>query len=63
MEPGTSLQWEEWIKEALVQFDEQVKKTMILNNFMWGVWCLLMVSDEDITNEEVFNYYLAEKRI
>ena len=63
MKLGTSLKWDEWIKETLVQFDEQVKKTMILNNFMWGVWCLLMVSDEDITNEEVFNYYLAEKRI
>lgn len=53
----------EWMKEALPKFDLQVKKTMILNNFMWGVWCLLMVSEEDVLNEEVFNYFLAEKRL
>jgi hypothetical protein len=36
---------------------------MVFGHFMWSVWCMLMLSDEDITNEKVFNYFYAEKRL
>lgn len=58
-----STKWEAWIKEKLPDFDEQVKKSMILNNFMWGVWSIMTLAESDVTNESVFNYFFAEKRI
>jgi hypothetical protein len=35
---------------------------MILNNFMWGIWALTMLADEEIKSETVFNYFFAEAR-
>jgi len=35
---------------------------MILNNFFWGVWALMLLQDSDITSEKVFNYTFAEGR-
>lgn len=49
-------------EDNLSLFDEQVKKSMILNNFMWGIWALTMLSDDQVKSETVFNYLFAETR-
>lgn len=35
---------------------------MILNNFYWTVWGIMMLSDSDETDPEVFNWELCEWR-
>ena len=38
------------------------KKCMILNNFYWTVWGIMMLSDSEETNSKVFNWELCDGR-
>ena len=35
---------------------------MILNNYYWGVWAVMMLSEDDEKDVQVFNWAFAEGR-
>ena len=37
----------------------EVKQCMVLNNYYWGVWAIMMLSDADETDNNVFNWDFA----
>ena len=41
---------------------EQLKVCCLLDNFLWGVWAIMMLKDEDVTNEDTFNIKFAPCR-
>ena len=41
---------------------KQVKQCMILNNYYWGVWAVMMLSEADETDPNVFNWDFLEGR-
>ena len=36
---------------------------MLLNNYFWGIWALVMLKSEDYGKTDVFNFDFAEARI
>ena len=38
------------------------QKCMIINNFYWAVWSIMMLSEADETDPEVFNWELIDGR-
>ena len=38
------------------------KKCMILNNFYWGVWAIMMLADQDESDPQAFNWELCTGR-
>ena len=45
------------------QILKEVEACLILNNFYWGVWALMMLADDDIEKDDVFNYDFAQCRV
>jgi len=35
---------------------------MVLNNFYWAVWAIMMLTEQDETNTEAFNWDFADGR-
>ena len=42
---------------------ENLKKSIILNNFYWGVWAIMMLKEEEETEWDVFNWEFTRMRI
>ena len=41
---------------------KNLKKCLILNNFMWGVWGMAMLKQSSYTDPNVFNFFFSEGR-
>lgn len=40
-----------------------VKKCMVLNNFYWAVWCIMMLSEADETNSKCYQWDFFKGRV
>ena len=54
---------EAYLERALPKFRQEVENCCLLNNFYWGVWALLLIRDNDVCDEKVFNYEFAISRV
>ena len=41
---------------------EQTKQCMVLNNYYWAVWAIMMLSEQDESDPSVFNWEFARGR-
>jgi thiamine kinase-like enzyme len=48
--------FDEYLVTALPKFDDEVKRCMLLSNFLWATWGLEILKDSEITDISVFNY-------
>lgn len=40
----------------------ETKRCMVLNNYYWGVWAVMMLADEDLLNVNAFNWEFFKGR-
>ena len=55
--------FEVWQKNFFPKFEQEVKQSCLLSSFNYAVWALVMLSDADITNNNVFHYKYAAMRV
>ena len=41
---------------------EQTKQCMVLNNYYWAVWAIMMLTESDETDRKAFNWEFARGR-
>ncbi len=61
MDQGESAVWDLATQEC-AQAVDSVKRCMILNNFYWAVWAIVMLSEADETNPKAFQWDFFEGR-
>lgn len=53
---------DEYVTQELPLFLENLYCSMILNNYYWGIWSILMINEKEINNK-IFNFGYAKMRI
>lgn len=41
----------------------ETKNCMVLNNFYWGVWAIMMLAEKEETDVNAFNWEFARGRV
>ncbi len=59
----TDEKYENYLERSFSNFRREVENCLLLNNFYWGVWALLLIRDNDVCDDRVFNYEFALTRV
>ena len=63
MDPKPTVTFEEYWAETKDKFIADVNKCLLLNNFVWAVWAMMIMSDKQVYDDDTWHWKFLPGRI
>lgn len=63
MDPKPTATFEEYWTETKYKFMADVNKCLLLNNFVWAVWVMLIMTDSQVYDDDIWHWRFLPGRI